>query len=106
MALHMMIERIRPELPSRAPAVMRSLLLSTKPMATADRPAYEFRMEMTVGMSAPPMGRMSSTPKARDRTSSPPKAAGAQGASGCSTRAVPRARARAKSARLMTFWKG
>ena len=62
MARHMMIERIRPLEPSSAPAVTRSLLLSTNPIATAERPAYEFRMEMTVGMSAPPIGMINSTP--------------------------------------------
>ncbi len=39
MARHMMIERIRPLEPSSAPAVTSSLLSSTKPMATAERPA-------------------------------------------------------------------
>ena len=39
MALHMMIERIRPDEPSSAPAVIRSLLSITKPIATADSPA-------------------------------------------------------------------
>src|SRR5947199_251387 len=51
MARHMMIERIRPLDPSSAPAVTSSLLPSTNPIATAERPAYEFRIEMTVGMS-------------------------------------------------------
>src|SRR5438445_12541601 len=53
-ALHMMTERMNPEAPSRAPAMMRSLLSRTKPMAEAERPAYEVRSEMTVGMTAPP----------------------------------------------------
>ena len=39
MALHMMMDRIRPELPSSEPAMMRSLLSSTKPMAAAESPA-------------------------------------------------------------------
>ncbi len=38
-ARHMMMERIRPLEPSSAPAVTRSLLLSTKPIATAESPA-------------------------------------------------------------------
>ena len=59
----MMIDRIRPDDPSSAPAVMSSLFSSTKPIATAASPAYEFSSEMTVGMSAPPIGRISSTPK-------------------------------------------
>ena len=39
MALHMMIERIRPDDPSKAPAIISKVLSSTKPMATAERPA-------------------------------------------------------------------
>ena len=38
-ALHMTIERISPEEPSNAPAMMSSVLSKTKPMATADNPA-------------------------------------------------------------------
>ena len=39
------------------------LLSSTKPIATADRPAYAFKIEITVGMSAPPIGMTSIQPK-------------------------------------------
>ena len=66
-ARHMMIERIRPDEPSSAPAMISSLFSSTKPIATAERPAYEFSSEITVGMSAPPIGMISSTPKSSDR---------------------------------------
>ena len=66
MARHMMIDRIRPLAPSSAPATTSSRLSSTKPIATADRPAYAFRIEITVGMSAPPIGMISSTPNASD----------------------------------------
>ena len=38
-ARHMMIERIRPDDPSSAPAVMSSLFSITNPIATAARPA-------------------------------------------------------------------
>ena len=38
-ALHMMIDRMKPDEPSSAPAMISSLLSSTKPMAQADRPA-------------------------------------------------------------------
>ncbi len=69
-ALHITIDRIRPEAPSSAPAVMSSLFSMTKPIATAARPAYEFSSEMTVGMSAPPIGSTSSTPKASASTMS------------------------------------
>ena len=39
MAWHMMMERMKPEEPSSAPAMMSSLLSSAKPMAQAARPA-------------------------------------------------------------------
>ena len=40
-ALHMITDRMSPDDPSSAPAMMSSLFSSTKPMATAARPAYE-----------------------------------------------------------------
>ena len=67
-ARHMMIDRIRPLAPSSAPATTSRRLSSTKPIATADKPAYAFRIEITVGMSAPPIGMISSTPNASDST--------------------------------------
>ena len=67
-ARHMITDRMKPDDPSSAPAVMSTLFSSTKPMATADRPAYEFSSEITVGMSAPPIGMISSTPNASDST--------------------------------------
>src|ERR1700721_2458134 len=63
MALQMIAGRLNPEEPSRAPATTRTLLFSTNPSRAAERPAYEFRSEMTVGMSAPPIGVTSKTPK-------------------------------------------
>ena len=69
-ARHMMIDRISPDDPSSAPAMISSLFCSTKPIATAARPAYEFSSEMTVGMSAPPIGRISRTPKISDSVTS------------------------------------
>ena len=38
-ALHMMTDRMNPDEPSSAPAVISSLLSSTNPIATADSPA-------------------------------------------------------------------
>ena len=46
---------------------LRLLVRSRPPIATADSPAYELRIEMTVGMSAPPIGMISSTPNASAR---------------------------------------
>ncbi len=52
----MMIERMKPDAPSSAPAMIRRLLSIAKPVADAARPAYELSSEMTTGMSAPPIG--------------------------------------------------
>src|ERR1700730_7193991 len=62
-ALDMMSYSRKPDAPSRAPAMMRTLLFRTNPMAAPLNPAYEFNREMTVGMSAPPMGMITKTPK-------------------------------------------
>ena len=70
-------------------------------MRAADRPAYEFNSAITVGMSAPPMGRIRSTPKAR---ASATKIGKSHIAPGQITRATPHAAARARIARLRTFW--
>ena len=55
-ALHMMIDNKRPEAPSSAPAMMRTLLDITKPVAEPARPAYALRMDITTGISAAPIG--------------------------------------------------
>ena len=62
-AFDMFTDRMKPEAPSSAPATISSLLSSTKPIAAAERPAYELSSEITVGMSAPPMGMIIMTPK-------------------------------------------
>ena len=63
MARHISTERMNPENPSSVPAMMRTLLPSTKPVAAAASPAYELRSDITTGMSAAPIGITSSTPK-------------------------------------------
>ena len=65
MATHMIWVRIRPEAPTRAPLMISTLLLSTKPVMAAARPDRELRNEMMTGMSAPPMGMTNKTPSAR-----------------------------------------
>jgi hypothetical protein len=67
-ARHMMTDRMKPDDPSSAPAVMRTLFSSANPIATAASPAYAFSSEMTVGMSAPPIGMIISTPKVSEST--------------------------------------
>jgi hypothetical protein len=68
-ALHMTIERINPEPPSKVPAMISTLLPITIPVAAAARPAYEFSNAITTGISAAPIGNTSRTPKANARIS-------------------------------------
>ena len=42
--------------------MMSRLFASVNPVAVAAQPEYEFSMDTTTGMSAPPIGRMSNTP--------------------------------------------
>src|SRR3954453_12521619 len=61
-ALHMMYDRIAPDEPTSEPAMISIGLLSEKPMPAAAQPEYEFSIDTTTGMSAPPIGMMISTP--------------------------------------------
>jgi hypothetical protein len=47
--------------------MMRTLLPMAKPVAEDARPAYEFRREITTGMSAPPMGSTMKMPMTKAR---------------------------------------
>jgi hypothetical protein len=53
--LHMMYDKMAPELPIKAPTIVIKLLFNMKPSAQRAQPEYEFRTVMTTGMSAPPM---------------------------------------------------
>src|ERR1700744_620397 len=61
-ALHMMYDRIAPDEPTSEPAMISIGLFSEKPMPAAAQPEYEFSIDTTTGMSAPPIGLMISTP--------------------------------------------
>src|SRR5665213_3238571 len=55
-----------PDEPTSAPVMMSSELARVKPMPHAAQPEYEFSIEITTGMSAPPIGRISSNPSSRE----------------------------------------
>src|ERR1700754_3459284 len=61
-AWHMMYDRIAPDEPTSEPAMISIALFSEKPMPAAAQPEYEFSIDTTTGMSAPPIGMMISTP--------------------------------------------
>ena len=46
--MHIRIERISPENPSRVPAIISTLFERTKPVAAAASPAYEFNSDITI----------------------------------------------------------
>ena len=62
-----------PEEPTSAPVMISATFSSVKPSAAAAQPEYELSIEMTTGMSAPPMGTMSSTPIRNDKPASAQK---------------------------------
>jgi hypothetical protein len=80
---------------------MSNLFSRTNPIATADRPAYEFRNEITVGMSAPPMGRIKRTPNTKASTMT---IGNIHDWVGSIVRAIPSAAAVPSSRKLTIFW--
>ncbi len=46
--------------------MISAVLPSVKPMPAAAQPEYEFSIEITTGMSAPPIGTMIRNPMAND----------------------------------------
>src|SRR5262245_39298222 len=54
-----------PEEPTRAPVTISAMLPSVKPMPAAAQPEYELSIDMTTGMSAPPIGMMMRMPNSR-----------------------------------------
>ena len=63
-----MFVKINPEAPTRDPLIIRALLLIKNPVAAAAIPEYEFKREITTGISAPPIGIVSPTPRINART--------------------------------------
>src|SRR4051794_35375439 len=68
MASAICLVRIEPEAPTSMPATISAVLFSAMPAAAADRPVNAFRVEITTGMSAPPIGGTASTPSAPAHT--------------------------------------
>ena len=64
-ALHIIRVSINPDAPTNAPQIMSMLLDRTKPVAAAARPEQEFSVEITTGISAPPIGMTNKIPSSR-----------------------------------------
>ena len=56
--------RIEPDAPTSMPPTISAVLSSARPAAAADSPVKAFSVEITTGMSAPPIGSTASTPSA------------------------------------------
>tara|TARA_B100000073_G_scaffold257480_1_gene217425 strand:- start:96 stop:314 length:219 start_codon:yes stop_codon:yes gene_type:complete len=63
----MMYERIAPDDPTKAPVITKAILPSVKPIIAAANPEYELSIEITTGISAPPIGIMSNKPNNKER---------------------------------------
>ncbi len=63
METHIIWVSIIPAEPTKAPLIINKWLFSTKPVAQAANPEYEFSRETTTGISALPMGITSKIPK-------------------------------------------
>ncbi|CKY12868.1 Uncharacterised protein [Mycobacterium tuberculosis] len=69
-ALAIRLVRIEPDAPTIMPATIIAVLFNARPAAAADTPVMALSIEMTTGMSAPPIGNTTirpSTPAATNR---------------------------------------
>jgi hypothetical protein len=57
-----MYDKIAPEEPTNAPVIISAVFSKVKPIPAAAQPEYEFNMDITTGISAPPIGIISKKP--------------------------------------------
>ena len=60
--LHIIYDKIAPDDPTRAPVIISAVFSSVKPIPAAAQPEYEFNIDITTGMSAPPIGIINRKP--------------------------------------------
>ena len=51
-----MYDNIAPDDPTNAPVIIKAVFSKVKPIPAAAQPEYEFNIEITTGISAPPIG--------------------------------------------------
>src|SRR6056300_1380502 len=66
--LHIMYERIAPYEPTNAPVIIKAVFSKVKPIPAAAQPEYEFSIEITTGISAPPIGIINKKPIKKETT--------------------------------------
>ena len=64
----MIYERIAPDEPTRAPVIIKAVFSKVKPIPAAAQPEYEYNIEITTGISAPPIGIINKIPTMKDIT--------------------------------------
>ena len=57
-----MYESIAPDEPTNAPVIINALFSKVKPIPAAAHPEYEFNIDITTGISAPPIGIINKKP--------------------------------------------
>ena len=62
MPLHIIYDKIAPEEPTKAPVIIKAVFSNVKPIPAAAQPEYEFNIDITTGISAPPIGIINKKP--------------------------------------------
>tara|TARA_B100000767_G_scaffold126356_1_gene120453 strand:+ start:326 stop:562 length:237 start_codon:yes stop_codon:yes gene_type:complete len=57
-----MYDKIAPEEPTKAPVIIKAVFSNVKPIPAAAQPEYEFSIDITTGISAPPIGIINKNP--------------------------------------------
>ena len=64
--LHIMYDKIAPDEPTSAPVIINAVFSKVKPIPAAAHPEYELSIEITTGISAPPIGIINKSPNKKD----------------------------------------
>tara|TARA_B000000532_G_scaffold187632_1_gene153667 strand:- start:60 stop:296 length:237 start_codon:yes stop_codon:yes gene_type:complete len=57
-----MYDKIAPDDPTSAPVIIKAVFSKVNPIPAAAHPEYEFNIDITTGISAPPIGIISRKP--------------------------------------------
>jgi hypothetical protein len=61
-----MYDKIAPDEPTNAPVIINAVFSRVNPIPAAAQPEYEFSIEITTGISAPPIGIINKKPIKND----------------------------------------
>ena len=71
--LHIMYDSIAPDEPTKAPVIINAVFSKVNPIPAAAHPEQELSIEITTGISAPPIGIINNTPIKKEATIIPQK---------------------------------